>query len=175
MPWGTVGYVLRLCCLGWGGTWVFFRHGFLDGGSKFFHSTCRVNHGYNNSMIRKWNSFLLVALLTFLQCLAPLLHAHTGGLHTNEAGHVHLDALNVGPVEVHTVFRADAADTPSVSVPAEYRRDPTPPGGESPCAIPVAPYPVPPVGTLVFSTDIPYFLFLSPRLTPPAQAPPAAV
>lgn len=126
-------------------------------------------------MIRKWNTLLLIALLTLLQCLAPLLHAHAGGLHSNEAGHVHLDALHVAPLQAHTEFRIDLSDTPSVSVPAEYRRDQATPGDEPAAIAAQVPYPVPAIGRAVWVAAFPLFQFCSPRLTPPAHAPPAIV
>lgn len=123
-------------------------------------------------MMRKWNLIPLVVLLTFLQCLAPLLHAHAGGLHSGPIGHVHLAALSIAPPAGQTELRADHSDAPSLSVPAEFRRDPAVSGGE-PAALPVAlPYPSLPVA---FSAPL-VQLHLAPlpfRLsTPPAQAPP---
>ncbi|MBS4099193.1 MAG: hypothetical protein KGZ83_20475 [Sulfuricella sp.] len=113
-------------------------------------------------------------LLTFLQCLAPLLHAHAGGLHGVGSGHVHLDDLTVAPLQAHTVFRVDLSDTPSVSAPAEYRRDSVVPGGESFGTLAFAPHPVPEVNAARVAEALPLFLFSLPRLSPPAQAPPAA-
>lgn len=126
-------------------------------------------------MIRKWNALLLIALLTLLQCLAPLLHAHAGGLHGSAVGQIHLDALHVAPLQTHTAFFVDLSDTPSVSVPAEYRRDQATPGDEPVAIAAQQPYPVPSVGQALWSVSIPLFLFSSPSLTPPSHAPPAAV
>jgi hypothetical protein len=128
-------------------------------------------------MIRKWNSLLLIVLLTFLQCLAPLLHAHAGGIHAGDSGHLHLDKLSEvsAPLRVHTEFRVDLSDSPSVSAPTELRRDQPLPGGES-GGLPVSVItPLPASGGVVWVALPALFDFLSPRLTPPAQAPPAAI
>ncbi len=132
---------------------------------------------YNKPMSQKWNALLLIVLLTFLQCLAPLLHAHAGGIHAGDSGHLHLDQLSEvsAPLRVHTEFRVDLSDSPSVSAPTELRRDQPLPGGETsglPARIILPP---PALGGVVRVAQPPLFDFFSPRLTPPAQAPPAAI
>lgn len=70
-------------------------------------------------------NFCLLLALTFLQCLAPLLHAHAGGLHVTSHVHVHdygleLSASHSGHEQE---FTADLCDSPVVGVASEFRRD----------------------------------------------------
>jgi len=126
-------------------------------------------------MIRKCKSFLLVWTLAFLQCCVPLLHAHAGGLHTSGDAHIHLDAPNTGAQRTHTEFRVDLADTPSVSAPSELKRDPFFSGDDVAIAIAIAPAPQP--ATLAAALRVSPSSHHHPlfhKLTPPAQAPPAA-
>lgn len=78
-------------------------------------------------MISRRNRFVLLLLLTLLQCFAPLLHAHTLGLgqdggvaHLHEVDDLHADVLGGD----HTVLEhAHATESPAIGIAQEYRED----------------------------------------------------
>lgn len=122
-------------------------------------------------------NYCLLLVLTFLQCLAPLLHAHAGGLHVSSHVHVHADRLELPafPSAHELELKADLSDSPVVGAASEFRRDATHDGfSGAPLAISWL--------TAQYSTDVvaiaspailPYIPFQSGP--PPSQAPPAFV
>jgi hypothetical protein len=125
-------------------------------------------------MTRKCKSLILVWMLAFLQCLAPLMHAHAGGMHAATEAHIHFDGLHLGAAHGKAEFSAYHVDTPSVSTPAQFKRDPifSPSSGDLAFAV-----------TLLFQPEFTATAFtvqqmpLPPsgfiRPAPPARAPPA--
>jgi hypothetical protein len=69
--------------------------------------------------------YCLLLVLTFLQCLVPLLHAHAGGLHA--ASHVHVHNYGLEMPAFHSAhereLKSDLSDFPVVGVVSEFRRD----------------------------------------------------
>ncbi|MBU1692220.1 MAG: hypothetical protein KJ958_11140 [Gammaproteobacteria bacterium] len=72
-------------------------------------------------------NYCLLLVLTFLQCLVPLLHAHAGGLHVESHVHVHVHADSLGLSASHSAhvpaLKADSSDLPVVGAVSEFRRD----------------------------------------------------
>lgn len=72
------------------------------------------------------NSFVLIILLTLLQCFAPLLHAHTFGV--GQSGGVHLYQATVshagGSDNTHAhLVSAHGDEAPAIGMAQEYRQD----------------------------------------------------
>ncbi|MBZ0105661.1 MAG: hypothetical protein K8H84_08515 [Sulfuricella denitrificans] len=72
------------------------------------------------------NTFVLIILLTLLQCFAPLLHAHTlgagqgGGVHLYDVSRSHVGGMDA----VHTqVMSAFDDESPAIGMAHEYRQD----------------------------------------------------
>lgn len=126
-------------------------------------------------MIRKCKSLILVWALAFLQCLAPLMHAHAGGLHAVADAHIHFDGLHIGATHKQVEFSAHHVDAPSVSTPAQLKRDPVFSPSSADLAIAVTLLSQPTfavVASTVPQTPLPPSRFIWP--SPPARAPPAA-
>lgn len=72
------------------------------------------------------NSFVLILLLTLLQCFAPLLHAHTfgvgqgGGVHLYDVVELHSGGLDAGHTQV---LDAHGDESPAIGMAQEYRQD----------------------------------------------------
>lgn len=122
-------------------------------------------------MILKCKSMLLVWALAFLQCLAPLLHAHAGGLHVSGGAHIHFEGLRIGALHAGHEIHADHAEMPSVGTPAEFRRDRFFSGDDVAVAAVALPLPAMPPTVFLPALSFRYFpVFDKP--SPPAQAPP---
>lgn len=126
-------------------------------------------------MSNTYKNYFLILVLTFLQCLVPLLHAHAGGQHVSS--HVHDHGMELpAPHAAHAQeLKVDMSDSPVVSAASEFRRDlandgfnGAPPG--TLCLIvPYLAY----VVVIDSSSILPYMPF---RAGPPlSQAPPAFV
>ena len=78
-------------------------------------------------MRKNTSKYCLFLVLTFLQCLVPLLHAHAGGLHV--PSHVHVHDYGLGVLASHAAhqpeLKADSCDSPVVGAVSEFRRDST--------------------------------------------------
>jgi hypothetical protein len=70
-------------------------------------------------------NYCLLLVLTFLQCLVPLLHAHAGGLHVSSHVHVHDYGLELpASHSAHELeLKADLCHSPVVGAVCEFRRD----------------------------------------------------
>ena len=72
------------------------------------------------------NSFVLIILLTLLQCFAPLLHAHTlgvgqgGGVHLYEVAEFHSASFDAAHSHV---LSAHGDESPAIGMAQEYRQD----------------------------------------------------
>lgn len=118
--------------------------------------------------------YSLLLLLTFLQCLVPLLHAHAGGLHVTSQVHVHdhgadASAFHTGQKQV---IEAESGDSPVVGAVSEFKRDWSYPGSAGAPSMPSLILPecardAPIAFPVVFSS----LLYWSGP--PPAHAPPA--
>ena len=128
-------------------------------------------------MIKTVKNYCLLLVLTFLQCLVPILHAHAGGLHVSSHVHVHDFGLESSAFHAAhaTELKADMSDSPVVGAACEFKRDLANDGFNG--ALP---------GTLCL--NVPYSTYLiviaSPSILPympfragppPSQAPPAFV
>jgi len=139
---------------------------------------------------RSWNSrlecvpvrkntqnYCLLLVLTFLQCLVPLLHAHAGGLHVTSHVHVHADGLELSASRsAHELeLKADLSDSPVVGAASEFRRDSANDGFTG--APPATPWLTVQYSTYVVVIASPSILPYIPFLAgpPPSQAPPALV
>ena len=116
---------------------------------------------------------LLVWLLALLQCFVPLLHAHAGGLDAGGEAHIHLDALHVGVAHGIAELRVDPSAAPAVSAPSEFKRDPFFSGDDLLVAVNILPQPAMPAAVRLHLAPAAYVPGFH-KLTPPAQAPPAA-
>jgi len=139
---------------------------------------------------RSWNSrlecvpvrkntqnYCLLLVLTFLQCLAPLLHAHAGGLHVTSHVHVHDYGLGLSaPHSAHVPeLKVDLCDSPVVGAASEFKRDAT--HDDFAGAPPATSWLTAPYSTDVAAIASPSILSHIPFLAgpPPSQAPPALV
>jgi hypothetical protein len=128
--------------------------------------------------VRKNTSkYCLLLVLTFLQCLVPLLHAHAGGLHVPSHVHVHADGLGLSasPAAHELELKADLRDFPVVGAVSEFRRD-------SACdsfngAPPATPWLSVPYSVYVVALAASSILLYIPFRAgpPPSQAPPVLV
>ena len=128
-------------------------------------------------MRKNTSKYCLLLVLTFLQCLVPLLHAHAGGLHVTSHVHVHADRLELpASHSAHELeLKADSCDFPVVGAVSEFRRDSTYDGftGVSP-TIPCLSVQYSTYVVVIASPSIlPYMPFRAGP--PPSQAPPAFV
>ena len=122
-------------------------------------------------------NYCLLLVLTFLQCLAPLLHAHAGGLHVTSHVHVldyglELSASHSGHEQE---IKADLCDSPVVGTASEFRRDSAVDGfaGMAPATSWLtAQYPTY-VVVLSVASILSYMPFRAGP--PPSQAPPAFI
>lgn len=70
--------------------------------------------------------FVLLILLTLLQCFAPLLHAHafgvghSGGVHLFDAAERHSAGLDAAHTQVLSVY---GDESPAIGMAQEYRQD----------------------------------------------------
>lgn len=77
-------------------------------------------------MMPNRNSFVLIILLTLLQCFAPLLHAHTfgvgqdGGVHLYEVSKLHSGDQHAAHPHV---IDAHGDESPAIGMVQEYRQD----------------------------------------------------
>ena len=126
-------------------------------------------------MMRKCKSLILVWMLAFLQCLAPLMHAHAGGMHAATEAHIHFDGLHLGAAHGKAEFSAYHVDAPSVSTPAQFKRDPIFSPSSADLAIAVTQLPQPAFAAMAFTVpQAPLLASGFIRPAPPARAPPAA-
>lgn len=126
-------------------------------------------------MMRKCKSLILVWMLAFLQCLAPLLHAHAGGLHAATDAHIHFHGPLLAKAHGQLEFSMHHVDAPSVSAPAQFKRDPIFSPSSADLAFAVAQLPQPAFAAMAFTAPqalLPRSGFTRPA--PPARAPPAA-
>ncbi|MDP2154776.1 MAG: hypothetical protein Q8J61_02145 [Sulfuricella sp.] len=128
-------------------------------------------------MSKNTKNYCLLLVLTFLQCLVPLLHAHAGGLHVTSHVHVHADGLELPAFHSahEPELKADLCDSPVVGAVSEFRRDSAHDGFTG--APPATPWLTVPYSTcaVVIATPsiLPYIPFRAGP--PPSQAPPALV
>lgn len=126
-------------------------------------------------MRKNTKKYCLLLVLTFLQCLVPLLHAHAGGLHVTS--HIHDHGLELPASHSAHVpeFKADSCDSPVVGAVSEFRRDSACDGFTG--APPATPWLIAQYSTYVVviasSSILPYMPFRAGP--PPSQAPPALV
>lgn len=126
-------------------------------------------------MRKNTQNYFLLLVLTFLQCLAPLLHAHAGGLHVTSHVHVHDHGLELSaPHPAHVPgLKSDLCDSPAVGAASEFKRDATHDdfaGAPSATSWLTVPYSADVV--VIASTPIlPHIPFRAGP--PPSQAPPA--
>lgn len=77
-------------------------------------------------MIPSRHSFVLVILLTLLQCFAPLLHAHAFELGRNAGVHLHdspgLHSAGPNTLAAH-VLHTPGDESPAIGMAQEYRQD----------------------------------------------------
>ncbi|RFC35966.1 MAG: hypothetical protein DID92_2727743888 [Candidatus Nitrotoga sp. SPKER] len=127
-------------------------------------------------MTRKWKNLSLIALLSILQCIAPLVHAHisddfhSGNIHFHLNGDIldHADAATIQP-ELSDI----KAELPTIGMAQEYKNDYilllTDYPGASHTRLPTSLFNAIPLATLVQTKHI---SFNSSYYRPPAQAPP---
>lgn len=127
------------------------------------------------SVRKKAHHYSLLLLLTFLQCLVPLLHAHADGLHVTS--HIHVHDHGAGASAFHSgqkhVLEAESCDSPVVGAVSEFKRDWSFAGfAGAPSMLllilPESARDAPIVFTVVFSSSRLYWIG-----PPPAHAPPA--
>lgn len=79
------------------------------------------------AMRKKSTSFFLILLLTLLQCVAPLLHAHAMGTQASGGVHVHDDFDWTGKTGHQTGFAeigaVSSTDAPAISVAKERKQE----------------------------------------------------
>lgn len=124
-------------------------------------------------MRHHFGNYCLLLALAFLQCLAPLLHAHAGGLHASSDAHVHFGAALAHPPAHVPELRADSCDLPVVGAASEFKRDPAADGLDGAPSRTVwltAPHPAQAVAA-AFSSGLSRIAFRPGP--PPSQAPPA--
>lgn len=77
-------------------------------------------------MLHHWKNIYLIALLAFLQCFAPLLHAHTLGMQHTNGVHVHFDhdLLEVDEAEAgKPSLQIAKTELPAIGMVQEYKKD----------------------------------------------------
>ncbi|GAO36743.1 hypothetical protein SCT_2153 [Sulfuricella sp. T08] len=128
-------------------------------------------------MSKTIKNYCLILVLTFLQCLVPILHAHAGGVHASSHVHVHDHGLELSAFHAAhaTELKADMSDSPVVGAACEFRRDLANDGFNG--ALPgtlclIVPY-LAYVVVIDSSSILPYMPFRAGP--PPSQAPPAIV
>ena len=128
-------------------------------------------------MSKNTQNYCLLLVLTFLQCLVPLLHAHAGGLHFTS--HVHVHDYGLEWPAFHSAheaeLKADLCDSPAVGAASEFRRDSADDGFNA--ALPgtlclIVPYSV--CAVVIAPPSLLPFIAFRPG-PPPSQAPPALV
>lgn len=128
-------------------------------------------------MRKNTKKYCLLLVLTFLQCLVPLLHAHAGGLHVTSHAHVHDYGLELSASHSAHVpeLKADLSDSPVVGAVSEFRRDSACDGFTG--ALPATPWLTVQYSTYVVVIASPSILPYMPFRAgpPPSQAPPALV
>lgn len=128
-------------------------------------------------MRKNTSNYCLLLVLTFLQCLVPLLHAHAGGLHVTSHVHVHDYGLELpASHSAHELeLKADFCDSPVVGAASEFRRDSANDGFAGvPPATPWLTVQYSAYVVVIASPSIlPYMPFRAGP--PPSQAPPALV
>ncbi|MDP2878195.1 MAG: hypothetical protein Q8N74_01520 [Sulfuricella sp.] len=129
-------------------------------------------------MSKNIQNYCLLLVLTFLQCLVPLLHAHAGGLHVTS--HVHVHDYGPGLSASHSAheqeeLKADLCDSPVVGAVSEFRRDSAYDGFTG--TPPATPWLTVRYSTCVVVIASPSILSYIPFRAgpPPSQAPPALV
>lgn len=76
-------------------------------------------------MARNWKQLSLLAVLAFLQCFAPLLHAHADGVSATYGVHFHLlDSLTADEAALgQPVVKSSKEDYPAIGMAQEYKKD----------------------------------------------------
>lgn len=77
-------------------------------------------------MISSRNRFLVLILLSLLQCFAPLLHAHAHGVSVTGKVHLHGEGEARLPAHDHPElpsFTADRDEAPVIAMAQEFRHD----------------------------------------------------
>lgn len=77
-------------------------------------------------MIQSWKNFHIVFLLAFLQCFAPILHAHAMGDSSGDEVHFHADdharfSTNVLPNQ--PAYEVCADEYPAIGMAQVYKKD----------------------------------------------------
>jgi len=72
-------------------------------------------------MLNSWPKFLVVLLVATLQCVAPLIHAHTNGVPGNHDIHTHGEEASAVPSV--QALEVDQHHGQAIGVAKEYKRD----------------------------------------------------
>jgi len=78
-------------------------------------------------MLSHWKNIYLVMLLAFLQCFAPLLHAHALGMSHASGVHFHFDndMLEHDDAEAgKPALKIAKTEFPAIGMAQEYKKDP---------------------------------------------------
>ena len=77
-------------------------------------------------MIQSWKNFHIVLLLAFLQCFAPMLHAHAMGDSSGGEVHFHADDHAHVPTNVlpnQPAYEVCADEYPAIGMAQVYKKD----------------------------------------------------
>ena len=77
-------------------------------------------------LLTRWKNIYLVVVLAFLQCFAPLLHAHTLGMTHIDGVHFHFDndMLDHDDIEAgKPVLQISKTEFPAIGMAQEYKKD----------------------------------------------------
>ena len=77
-------------------------------------------------MIQSWKNFHIVLLLAFLQCFAPMLHAHAMGDSSGDGVHFHADDYALASTNVlpnQPAYEVCADEYPAIGMAQVYKKD----------------------------------------------------
>lgn len=76
-------------------------------------------------MSRKWKNLHVIVLLAFLQCFAPLLHAHALGNFQSSGVHFHLDndMLEHSAKAGKADLQSSQTELPAITMAQEFKKD----------------------------------------------------
>jgi len=77
-------------------------------------------------MIQSWKNFHIVFLLAFLQCFAPMLHAHAMGDSSGNEVHFHADDYALASSNVlpnQPAYEVCADEYPAIGMAQVYKKD----------------------------------------------------
>ena len=128
------------------------------------------------SVRKNAKNYCLLLVLTLLQCLAPLLHAHAGGLHVSSHAHVHDHGLELSAFRpaYELEFKDDLCESTVVGTVSEFRRDTLNDGFTG--ILPATPWVIAQYSTYVVAAAPSILSYMPFRAgSPPSQAPPKLV